>query len=136
MTIFYCLRFETHNLDDPCLYPPGTEWPSYILRLWVPFSSPSTSRRDTVEVFETTSTQESCLASSQRQVKITLRLTVSQSVNLGVEPHLGLITIYLSLIVTVLFLLGVLSNERTGLSFVHAFPCQRSLSRVRVPWNS
>jgi hypothetical protein len=32
---------------------------------------------------------------------------------------------------------GALSDERTGLSFVHAAgPCQRSISRVRVPWDS
>jgi hypothetical protein len=35
------------------------------------------------------------------------------------------------------FLLGALSDERTGLSSVHAAgPCQRSLSQVRVPWDS
>jgi hypothetical protein len=34
----------------------------------------------------------------------------------------------------VLFLWGALSDERMGLSFVYAAgPCQRSLSRVRVP---
>jgi hypothetical protein len=32
---------------------------------------------------------------------------------------------------------GALSEEMTGLSFVHAAsPCQRSLSRARVPWDS
>jgi hypothetical protein len=41
---------------------------------------------------------------------------------------------YYCLIVTVLFLWGALSDERMGLSFVSAAdPCQRSLSRVRVP---
>jgi hypothetical protein len=36
----------------------------------------------------------------------------------------------------VLFLLGALSDERMGLSFVYAAgPCKRSLSHVRVPWN-
>jgi hypothetical protein len=41
------------------------------------------------------------------------------------------------LTVTVLFMLGALSDERTGLSFVYAAgPCQRSLSRVRVLWDS
>jgi hypothetical protein len=41
------------------------------------------------------------------------------------------------LTVTVLFLWGAPSDERTGLSFVYAAsPCQRSLSRVRVPWDS
>jgi hypothetical protein len=32
-----------------------------------------------------------------RQVKVTMRLTVSQSVSLGVEPHLELMTRYLLL---------------------------------------
>jgi hypothetical protein len=76
---------------------------------------------------------------SQVKVKVTLRLTVSQSVSLGVEPHLGLMTRYFhySLTVTVLFLWGVPSDERTGLSFVYAASsCQRSLFRVRVPWDS
>jgi hypothetical protein len=36
-----------------------------------------------------------------------------------------------------LFLWDTLSDERTGLSFVYAAgPCQRSSSRVRVPWDS
>jgi hypothetical protein len=33
----------------------------------------------------------------QVKVKVTLRLTVSQSLSLGVEPHLGLMTRYLLL---------------------------------------
>jgi hypothetical protein len=60
------------------------------------------------------------------KVKVTLRLTVGQSVSL-----------YYCLTVTVLFLWGAISDERTGLSFVYAAgPRQRSLSRVRVPWIS
>jgi hypothetical protein len=43
---------------------------------------------------------------------------------------------YYRLTVTVLFLWGSLSDERTGLSLVYAAgSCQRSLSRVRVPWD-
>jgi hypothetical protein len=65
------------------------------------------------------------------KVKVTLRLTVSQPVQLGDEPH-----IYYSLAVTVLLLWGALSDERTGLSFVYAAgPRQRSLPWVRVPWH-
>jgi hypothetical protein len=72
----------------------------------------------------------------QVKVKFKLRLTASQSVSLGVEPHLELMASYYCLTVTVLFLWGALSDERTGLLFVHAAgPCQRSLSRVRVPWD-
>jgi hypothetical protein len=45
--------------------------------------------------------------------------------------------IYYCLTVTGFFLWGALSEERTGLSFVYAAgPCQRSLSRVRVAWDS
>jgi hypothetical protein len=47
VTIFYCLRFETPptwRARSPYLYPPATGWPSYTLRHWVPFSSPSTTR--------------------------------------------------------------------------------------------
>jgi hypothetical protein len=78
------------------------------------------------------------LYTSYIKVQVTLRLTVSQSVNLGVEPRLGPMTRCLLLLnVMVLFLWGALSDERTGLSFSHATgPCQRSLSRVRVPWDS
>jgi hypothetical protein len=44
---------------------------------------------------------------------------------------------YYCLTVTVLFLWGALSDERTGLSVVYAAgPRQSSLSRVRVPWIS
>jgi hypothetical protein len=60
VTIFYCLRFETPptwRARSPYLCPPGTEWPSYTPRHWVPFSSPSTTRRTTVEVFEPASTR-------------------------------------------------------------------------------
>jgi hypothetical protein len=64
--------------------------------------------------------------------------SVGQSVNLGVDPIWGSWPdIYYCLKVMVLFLCGALSDERTGLSFVYAAgPCQRSLSRVWVPWDS
>jgi hypothetical protein len=60
ITTFYYLRFETPptwRARSPYLYPPGTEWLSYNLRRWVPFLSPPTASRATVEVFEPTSTQ-------------------------------------------------------------------------------
>jgi hypothetical protein len=50
MTIFYCLRFETPptwRARSPYLYPPGTGRPGYTPRHWVPFSSPSATRRAT-----------------------------------------------------------------------------------------
>jgi hypothetical protein len=51
------------------------------------------------------------------RVRVTLRLTVSQSVCLGVEPRMGLMTTYsFWLKVTVLSIWGALSDERSGLS--------------------
>jgi hypothetical protein len=47
MTIFYCLKFDTPptlRVRSPYLYPPGTGWPSYAPRHWVPFSSPYDSQ--------------------------------------------------------------------------------------------
>jgi hypothetical protein len=56
------------------------------------------------------------------KVKVKLRLTVSQSVCLGVEPHLGHMTrkLLIDLIGESCSLVygGALSNERLGLSFV------------------
>jgi hypothetical protein len=69
MTIFYCLRFETlptWRARSPYLYPPRTGWPCYTPRHWVPFSSPPTTCRATVEVLDPASTlgYESWLYSS------------------------------------------------------------------------
>jgi hypothetical protein len=55
ITTFYCLTFEippTWRARSLYLYAPGTEWPSYTPRHWVPFSSPPTTGRATVVVFE------------------------------------------------------------------------------------
>jgi hypothetical protein len=55
MTTFYCLRFEappTWIAMSPYLYRPGTGWPSYTPMHWVPFQSPFTTCRATVEIFE------------------------------------------------------------------------------------
>jgi hypothetical protein len=55
MITFYCLKFETPPTwreRSPYLYPAGTGWPSYTPRNWVPLSSPLTTRRAAVEVFE------------------------------------------------------------------------------------
>jgi hypothetical protein len=59
MTIFYSLRFQTFptwRARSPYLYPRGTGRPGYTPRHWVPFSSPPTTRRATVEVFDPAST--------------------------------------------------------------------------------
>jgi hypothetical protein len=59
-TIVYCLTFETletWRTRSPHLFPSGTGWPSYTPRHWVPFSSPPTTLRATVEVFDPASTR-------------------------------------------------------------------------------
>jgi hypothetical protein len=58
------------------------------------------------------------------RVRVTFRLTVSQSVCLGVEPRLKLMTRYLFMFGKLQSCLhgGALSDERTGLSFVSHSP--------------
>jgi hypothetical protein len=61
MTAFYCLRFETPptwRARSLYLYPPGPGWPGYTLRHWVPFLSPSMTRRAMMEVFDPASTRD------------------------------------------------------------------------------
>jgi hypothetical protein len=48
-------RPPTWRDTSPFLYPPETGWSSYTSRHWVPFSSPPSTLRATVEVFEPTS---------------------------------------------------------------------------------
>jgi hypothetical protein len=70
MTTYYCLRFETPpnwRATFPYLYPPETGWPSYTPRHWVPFSSPPTTRRATVEVFDPVSTRLNNYAGEHQQ---------------------------------------------------------------------
>jgi hypothetical protein len=66
------------------------------------------------------------------RVRVTLRLTVSQPVSLGVEPLLGLMTRFLVLYLDYCGLCsswGALSDERVGLSFVISL-CR--LCRLRI----
>jgi hypothetical protein len=99
----------------------------------LPFSSPPTPRGVTVEVFDPASTRVYCLSLS-----LMLWPAVSRPVCLGVKHPSGAYDqIFITCVtVTVLFLWGALSDERSGLSFVCApGPCQRSFPRVRVPWD-
>jgi hypothetical protein len=73
------------------------------------------------------------------KVKVILRPTVSRPVCLGTKhPFWAYDQIFIACVtVTVWFLWGALYDERSGLSFICASgPCQRSLSRVQVPWDS
>jgi hypothetical protein len=67
-----------------------------------------------------------------------LRPTVCRPVSLGVKHPSGAYDQITNTCVrvTVFFFWGALSDVRSCLSFVcAACPCQRSLSRVRVPWD-
>jgi hypothetical protein len=69
----------------------------------------------------------------------TLHLLTLVVVSLGIKHPSGAYDqIFITCVtVNVLFLWGALSDDGTGLSFVYAAgPCQRSLSSVRVPWDS
>jgi hypothetical protein len=60
MTIFYCLRFNTHptwRARSLYLFPPRNRVVLLYHQALVPFSSPPTTRRAMVEVFEPASTQ-------------------------------------------------------------------------------
>jgi hypothetical protein len=122
-------------------------------RVWVPWDSrphfivsdsrlpdlsPPTTRRVSVDVFDHASTRVMSI-SSQSQIEGQSYVTTDG------QPPVCLRTkhtfeaydqIFITCVtVTVLFLWGALSDERSGLSFVcTAGPCQRCLSRVWVPW--
>jgi hypothetical protein len=61
---------DSPNLEGqvPYLYPPGTGWPGCNPRNWVPFSSPPTTRRATVEIFNPATTWENSLTSKPASV--------------------------------------------------------------------
>jgi hypothetical protein len=109
-------------------------WLSWFLLLFAPFAT------DLVSAL-TCSQFSSGLTSALIKVKVktTLRLTVSQSVSKSwyrapSEAHDQIVILFDSYGIV---LLGALSHERAGPSFVYATsPCQCSLSRVRVPWDS
>jgi hypothetical protein len=78
----------------------------------------------------------SCMLWSESESYVT---TDGQPDGLGIKHPFGAYDqIFITCVtVMVLFLWGALSDERMGLSFVYAAGhCQRSLSLVRVPWDS
>jgi hypothetical protein len=92
---------------------------------------------------EASTVSRAVAADSSVKVKVTLLLTVSQSVCLDVEPLLVLLTICLLLLtITDVSLWDALSDERSGLSFVsqslqYLVVCQyiHSLSFFFPPWS-
>jgi hypothetical protein len=95
------------SLSDPSR--AELETISYCLMWdWVPFLSPLTALRDTVEVFRPTSTR----VNGSIRLRVTSLLTVGRSVCLGVEPRLWLMN---CLTLMVLSYSGALSDEKSGL---------------------
>jgi hypothetical protein len=94
--------------------------------LRLPFSSPPTTRRVTVEVFELSL---SLYVTTDGQ---SASLTWNKAPIWGLRPDL-----FYRRTVAGLLMWGALSDGRTCLSFtIAAGPCQRSLPRVLVPWDS
>jgi hypothetical protein len=76
-----CLRIRSSDL-----YLPGTGWPSYTWRNWVPFLSPlNTTHRATVEIFELHPRNSNKLSVTQIKVEVILWLMVSWQFCLGVR---------------------------------------------------
>jgi hypothetical protein len=61
-TVPNSIHSSTWRARSPYLYFPGKGWPSYIPKHWVPFSSSLTTRRATVELFDTASTWDTDLS--------------------------------------------------------------------------
>jgi hypothetical protein len=66
----------TWRARSPYLYPPGTGWPKYTPGHWVPFPSPLTTRRATVEVSYPASTRE-----SQCHKTVDIKLLLTKTIN-------------------------------------------------------
>jgi hypothetical protein len=86
----------------PVFISPRTGWPGYTPKHWVPFSSPPTARRATVEVYDPTSTRVSHSHSlfyslynfGKDQIEITTSNSVSIIVCLFVAAETCLTTCY------------------------------------------
>jgi hypothetical protein len=132
-------HFTLSDSRLPQTWGPGTRWPSYIPRHWVPFSSPPTTRRATVEVFEPASTGHSRYASqSQSQIYVT---TDGQSASLSwLQAPIWVLRpdFYFCLTVAGLLMWGAPSDERTGLSFtmynVHYIYILHDITWIYTVW--
>jgi hypothetical protein len=72
---------DSPNLEGqvPVFISPKTWWPSYTPRHWVPFSSPPTTHRATVEVFDPASTRDSLTTQNQSSELVVQTLLVITS---------------------------------------------------------
>jgi hypothetical protein len=118
---------------SPRVRVPWNSRPHFIVSdSRLPFFSPPTTRRATVEVFDPASTWVAVESS------LMLRPTVSRPVCLGIKHPSGAYDqIFITDRVVCLLMRGALSDERTRLSFTIAVgPRQDSHSRVPVLWDS
>jgi hypothetical protein len=117
---YHCKSFPTHNIfTSSCLVTASNNGYSSASGLKSPLNGGSLQ----TEIF------------FRVRVRVTLRLTVSQSVCLGVEPRLGLMSSYLiQLKITVLSIWGALSDERSGLSGID--PVYDFCSRILKKYES
>jgi hypothetical protein len=125
------LGSESRGTRDHILLSQIRDFPfCRLLRLaglrWKYSTSPPHGNTESESEFEAESESESYVTTDDQSV----------SVSWNEAPIRGFTTRFLLLTVAGLLMWGVLSNERTGLSFaIAAGPRQRSHSRVRIPWN-
>jgi hypothetical protein len=68
MTIFLLSQIRdlpTRRARSLYFYLPGTGWPGYTPSYWVPFSSPPTARRATVDLFDPASKRDQTVITSR-----------------------------------------------------------------------
>jgi hypothetical protein len=120
-TISACPRQRSHSRVG---VPWGSQPYFTVSDSILPFSSPPTTRRATVEVFDAVFT---------RDTGCTLDLSWLNWVCLGIKhPFWGLWPdFYYFQTAACLLMWGALSDERTGMSYNCCWPRQRSYSRVR-----